>query len=133
MLFMFTNVWACICTEILSPVCGDGKYYGNECSAKCAGAKKIVAGKCGEIDQVNLVKETEKDHFFMLAIKGIKKNSPKYKCNKVNHWDVQGTVAKAVMTCQYKDIHFNVFFTGEYQRALKPVVRVDSIEIKGGD
>ncbi len=38
---------ACPCAEIYQPLYGeDGKSYGNDCEAKCAGVKQKCEGEC---------------------------------------------------------------------------------------
>lgn len=38
---------ACVCIEIYQPVCGcNGKTYGNDCMARCAGITEFTQGEC---------------------------------------------------------------------------------------
>ena len=40
------TVEPCFCMKIFSPVCSDGKTYGNSCEAECDGHKTWTEGPC---------------------------------------------------------------------------------------
>lgn len=41
------NKAGCYCTDQYSPVCSNGKTFGNACQAQCAGAGRTTKGACG--------------------------------------------------------------------------------------
>jgi len=57
---------SCSCPTTVSIVCADGKNYQNECVAKCAGAVKIIVGRCPFTPPIDPTTESNvcKNQFF---------------------------------------------------------------------